>query len=168
MHIIVDGYNVMHALSPDRDWPGRTFQDRRHAFVERMGAYVASRPHRVTVVFDGAKGGDALGGHERHGVVEVAYSCRGEEADDLIRRFLEGAAQPREVLLVSSDKSLAGWARSMGASTAGAHELVRKLMPRTSPATDAASEFERRVKGYRPERTSRTGRARSRCPLTLW
>ena len=35
---VVDGYNVMHALPGDRDWPGREFKDRRRGFLERLSA----------------------------------------------------------------------------------------------------------------------------------
>ncbi len=171
MHLIIDGYNVMHALPVEKEWPGKTSQDRRGSFLERLRAWVGSRPHRVTVVFDGAKGGDAMGGYERSGNLEIRYSRRGEEADEVIRRMVEEEANPREILLVSSDKGVSGHARSAGASIAGAHELVKRLAPdpKGGPGTRnaGAEAFERRVKGYEPQERRRA-RARSRSALQLW
>jgi hypothetical protein len=168
VHLIVDGYNVMHALPLGSEWPGRTFQDRRHHVLDRLSAYVAGRPHRVTVVFDGARGGDEMGGADRRGAIEVLYSPRGTEADELILRMLESAPRPEAILLVTSDKSLVGRARSAGASTARADELVRRLSP-PAPASvpDAATIFEERVKGFRPVHRRRSA-PRSSSPLHLW
>ncbi len=130
MELLVDGYNVMHALPLDQEWPGQAFKDRRAGFLRRLAYYAGGRPHRITVVFDGAKGGTAEGGADSIEGIRVYFSPRGVDADALMRRALEDAPRPKEVLLVSSDKALAGYARSLGASTARADELVRKLLPR--------------------------------------
>jgi len=168
VHLIVDGYNVMHALPVGREWPGRTFQDRRNCFLDRLGEYAAGRPHRLTVVFDGARGGDEMGGADWRGGVEVLYSARGTEADELILRLLESSPRPSAVLLVTSDKSLAGHARSLGASTARSDELVRRLAPSGRPEGLAgAALFESRVKGFRPEPPRHPARP-SKSALHLW
>jgi hypothetical protein len=168
VHLVVDGYNVMHALPVGREWPGRTFQDRRHYFLDRLGDYAAGRPHRVTVVFDGARGGDEMGGADWRGGVEVLYSARGSDADSLILRLLDATPRVSAVLLVTSDKSLAGHARSLGASTARADELVKRLNPRgPQPGPDGAALFERHVKGFAPE-VHRHASPRSKSPLHLW
>ena len=145
MHLIVDGYNVMHALPVGLDWPGASFRERREAFLDRLSAYAGGRSHRVTVVFDGAKGGDERGGAETWGVVRVIYTARGVEADHAIRDLVETSPDPRDVLLVTSDKSVSGHARSLGASVARSDELIGKVW-----STDA------------PERGGRGGGGRTR------
>jgi hypothetical protein len=167
MHLIIDGYNVMHALPVEKEWPGRNSRERRGHFLGALRRYVGSRPHMVTVVFDGTKGGDDMGGYEKTGNLEVRYSRRGEEADQVIRRMVEESANPREILLVSSDKGVSGHGRSAGASIAGAHELVRCLSPNPPRTASPAESFERNVKGYEPEEAGRP-RRRSRSPLQLW
>src|SRR6185436_1457344 len=140
MELVVDGYNVMHALPGDRDWPGREFKDRRRGFLERLSAYAAGRPHRIIVVFDGAKGGEAMGGAETVGGVGVRYSPRGVEADELIRRIVDAAPRPGDLLVVTSDRSVSSYARTRGASTARGDELARRLFPRpgTEPVPGAS------------------------------
>lgn len=74
MHLIIDGYNVMHALPMEKEWPGKVSKDRRAFFIGKVCAYLGVRNHRATLVFDGAKGGDDMGGHETQGRLEVVLS----------------------------------------------------------------------------------------------
>ena len=169
MHLIIDGYNIMHALPVREEWSGRSFQDRRASFLDSLKGYAVGRSHRITVVFDGAKGGDAQGGAETYAGIQVLYSARGVEADQVLRDIIERAASPEDVLLVTSDKSVSEYARSLGASVARADELIRKLRPSTSPVPHRAEHFEMRVKGYRPDPAARhAGRRRSKQRHQLW
>lgn len=165
MHLIVDGYNVMHALPVGLDWPGASFRERREGFLDRLSAYAAERSHRVTVVFDGAKGGDAEGGAETWGTMRVIYTARGIEADHTIREMVEASAAPADVLLVSSDKSLSGYARSLGASVARADELVGKVWPRSTLARGRFESPGRRSQGARGGSSGKRRRAGHRHGL---
>jgi predicted RNA-binding protein with PIN domain len=169
VHLIVDGYNVMHALPVGREWPGRTFQDRRSHFLDRLRAYAGGRSHRISVVFDGGRGGDAQGGVESAGGIEVTYSALGVEADHLIGRMIEMARVPGDILLVTSDKRVASHAHSRGASTARADELVACLLPFESATETAGDRLERMVKGVLPDRPAgRAAKPRARDRLHLW
>jgi len=168
MELVVDGYNVMHALPGDRDWPGREFKDRRRGFLERLAAYGAGRPHRITVVFDGAKGGESMGGAESVGAVGVRYSARGIEADEVIRRIVDAAPRPGDLLVVTSDKSVASYARTRGASTARGDELARRLFPRLDAEPPAGGSGEHRLKGVLPPTPRGRPSGRKGSPLGLW
>ena len=129
MHVVIDGYNVMHSLPTGLEWPGVSFKDRREAFLDRLNAYSVERSHRITVVFDGARGGDPEGGSETYGIIRVVYSPRGVEADAIIREIVESDPRPGDLLVVSSDKGVSGYSRSLGASVARADEMVGKVWP---------------------------------------
>ena len=130
MHVVVDGYNVMHALPVEEEWPGKTFQDRRQSFLAALAAYAAGRSHRITVVFDGTKGGDAFGGAETVRGMDVRYSPRGVEGDRVVVDTVAASPRPAEALVVTSDRSLGDRVRSLGASVAPAHELIARLQGR--------------------------------------
>lgn len=165
MHLIIDGYNVMHALAVKREWPGKTFQDRRRGFLAKLNAYAAGRRDRITVVFDGTKGGDEMGGGETVGMIDARYSPRGVEADELIRNLVDAAPRPGELLVVTSDKPVASYARTRGAAVARSDELLHRLFSAAGAAPTAAADFERHVKGYEPPRPRGKG---GRGPRSLW
>ena len=166
MVLIVDGYNVMHALPASREWPGVQFKDRRRGFLEHLGEYAAGKPHRITVIFDGTKGGEEMGGADQVGSIAVRYSPRGVEADDLIRRMLDESTRPSDILLVTSDKSVSFYARTRGASTARADELIHRLFPRPAPEDEVAGEHPH--KGVLPARPAGRPRSAGKGPLALW
>jgi len=169
LHLLVDGYNVMHAHPGGWEWPGGTLAARRASFLGRLERYATGRGCAVTVVFDGAKGGDEYGGEEAHGGVRVVYSRRGIEADSVILDLIETSGRPSDFLLVTSDRSVAGRARSLGAAVARADELAGRLRPVSPTAPSTAAVFERRVKGYSPETPSlKRRRSRPTRHLDLW
>ncbi len=154
MHVLVDGYNVMYSLPVGEEWPGAALKDRRADFLRRLKAYVGERAHRVTVVFDGGKGGSEEGGADHAGAIRILFSPKGVEADDVLRDMVEREPRASDVLLVSSDKSVAGFASSLGASTARADELAGKLRPLEA--------------GTRRSGAGAGGRSRRRENLRLW
>jgi len=169
LHLLVDGYNVMHAHPGGWEWPGGNLAARRASFLGRLDRYAAGRGCAVTVVFDGAKGGDEYGGEETQGSVRVVYSRRGVEADHVILDLIETSGRPSDFLLVTSDRSVAGRARGLGAAVARADELAGRLRPVPSEAPVSAAVFERRVKGYSPELPAkRRRRSRPTRHLDLW
>jgi predicted RNA-binding protein with PIN domain len=159
----------MHAHPGGWEWPGSSLKTRRASFLERLASYAAGRRCAVTVVFDGAKGGDEWGGEEAHAGIRVVYSRRGVEADAVILDLIETSARPADVLLVSSDRSVADRARGLGAAVVRADELAGRLRPASVPRIAAADIFERRVKGYSPSRpVERRKRSRPTRHLDLW
>ncbi len=140
----------------------------------------------MTVVFDGLRAGGDFSTTRREGGVEVIYSRRGQTADEIIKRMVEEAPHPRDIMVASSDREIADFVKSQGASVTGARSLANRLeLQAISPdnqesfspeRTDRAAYYERYVKGYLGEEESSTkspkGQSRrsrrQRSSLRLW
>jgi predicted RNA-binding protein with PIN domain len=120
---IVDGMNVI-GTRPDGWW-----QDRRGAMVslvDMLDRWAAANGAQVTVVFERPPSSPI------HSVtIEVAYAPKAaaNSADDEIARLVSVDAQPHEICVVTSDRTLAGRIRSMGASVQPAHSFRNLLDP---------------------------------------
>jgi uncharacterized protein len=115
IHIIIDGYNLI------RQSPALSRLDRqdiasgREALVARLAAYRKLKPHRITVVFDGAQAPAFAAARDRVKGIQIVFSRAGEPADAVIVRM---AGQERErAIVVSSDAAVARAAESYGAAT---------------------------------------------------
>jgi hypothetical protein len=72
-------------------------------------------------------------------------------ADSVIRELVERAPRPAEIIVVSSDKALYSYCKTLGASVLRAHEwnaLERRLVGREGPATAEKPEREDDVQGW--------------------
>jgi nicotinic acid mononucleotide adenylyltransferase/predicted RNA-binding protein with PIN domain len=120
--LIVDGNNVF-GCRPDGWWRDREGATR--GLVSELQSLAARTGDRVTVVFDGR----ALAGLDEgdHGGVEVLYARRpGRDAgDDRIVEVVRSADDPEALVVVTSDRGLAGRVRELGARVEGARSISR-------------------------------------------
>ena len=100
----VDGYNVIKRDPALAQLQGRSLELARDALVRRLNADPSLRHNSITVVFDGAKGGQPYEHAEQKGRVRVLYSRLGESADEVIKRLVDAAAG--EVRVISNDREL--------------------------------------------------------------
>ncbi len=110
LHYLLDGYNILKQMAPLRDLP---LEDGRRGLLRWIGD---SRPqgsvnNQVTVVFDGHP--DYFGGMS-HGEIRVIFSD-GCSADDKIKRMVEEMPAKKNCVVVSDDKDIFLYARSLGA-----------------------------------------------------
>ncbi len=122
LHYIVDGYNAIRRL-PAFDAAASLTESR-----QRLCAYLEGRrPHgsvrnKVTVVFDGsARVGPAV---RAPWPFDVLYSV-GESADDVIRRLVREARQPKNCVVVTDDKGLASAVKKSGAAVAPVEDFFK-------------------------------------------
>ncbi|MGD8367597.1 MAG: NYN domain-containing protein [Desulfobacterales bacterium] len=114
LHIIVDGYNMIRQSSDLRRYDRFDLASGREELLRRLAEYRKVRPHRITVVFDGA--GVPLPTEERDRVrgIDVRFSRGGESADTVIRRM--AAREKERALVVSSDRGVSDFAAARGAA----------------------------------------------------
>jgi len=113
-----------------------------------VAAFCREKGARAVLVFDGAPFRAELGPQELGGV-SLRFPEPGEDADAVIRAHVEDAARPAELTVVTSDKALYSYARTLGAAVLRAHEWNRiATMPTRAPHRRA------RIAGSRSEKPS--------------
>jgi predicted RNA-binding protein with PIN domain len=129
---LIDGNNLLGT------WGGPTADDdRRGEVVRRVAAFCRARGARATIVFDGHPLRPEMEMQDL-GPVSLRVPPKGTDADTVIRELLDRAPRTADLIVVTSDKALYSYAKTMGASVLRAHEwndLARRLgaaAPKTS------------------------------------
>ena len=127
MPYLVDGNNLAHALGLSH----QGLADRA-ACARLVGSFCSRNGSRSTIVFDGppSKGPALIGGNGR---VQLIFSGS-RTADETILRLISSSKAPRDLTVVTSDKSLGDKARHQGAALERAHEFARRLR-RSTPVS---------------------------------
>ena len=110
-HLLIDGYNLLFAAGKTPNQANRTY------LLNLLAAYKSRKHLDVTVVFD-RKSGDPSEGKQvlLHQNVRVVFSAPMQEADEIIRQFVEASDHPKDILVVSSDKAgITKYCRKIGA-----------------------------------------------------
>src|SRR5262249_31091784 len=120
--LIVDGNNVF-GSRPDGWWRDREGAARN--LVSELQALAARTGDHITVVFDGRPQVTLTEGE--HDGVEVLYARRpGRDAgDDRIVEAVRSDADPKGLVVVTSDRALARLVRALGARVEGARSVSR-------------------------------------------
>jgi len=115
----------------------------RRKILDCVRIYAGSTRDRAMVVFDGT-GGEAA----PHDAGRVRFCFSGEErdADGEILRRIRRCTGPREVRLVTDDRSLAVAARRLGAKTVSLKKFLRETQrlrgkAREAPAPEPAGKY---------------------------
>lgn len=107
MVLLIDGYNVLHAVGRGSDPTGRE----RDRFIGLVARYAQIRGHQAIVIFDG--GQSAYPRKLAQVGVQVIESGYKQSADDLLCQKLPDYP-PETVLVVSSDRAITDFAESHG------------------------------------------------------
>lgn len=133
MRILIDGYNLMHAvvltaghrLGPDG------LRKRRRRFLndlaERLGPDEASQ---TTIVFDASQAPAGLSHEGLHKGMTVLFAAQGEEADERIEHLIAHHPAPKGLTVVSSDHRIRLAAKRRRASVKTADEFWSELEDR--------------------------------------
>jgi predicted RNA-binding protein with PIN domain len=142
---LIDGNNLLGS------WGGpRGQDDRRDEVVRRLAAFCRARNVRATVVFDGHPLRSDMAA-QNLGPLTLRVPPPGQDADTVIRGLVERAARPAEIVVVTSDKALFSYVKTLGASVLRAHEwnaLERQLAARAHREGDDKPEREDDVEGW--------------------
>ena len=139
MHLIIDGYNLLHVgRSP------KTLADLerdRERLVDLLSAYRRQRPCEVTAVFDGWQGGWVTEQRERNKGIDLIFSRRGEKADEVIKRMVAGKGSG--VIVVTSDREVSRFAERMAVPVIPSDQFLARIeQTAVRPEKEEGSEEE--------------------------
>lgn len=148
-HLLIDGYNAIHALEAFRPYLPRSLDLACSRLVEQVRVIHDVEALRTTVVFDGR--GRQLEIERPGGVMtfSVIYSPADVSADGIIEQIVRRSECPPEVTVVSRDNLVAESTRAAGAVCIPPDELLH-WMGRCA-ARQAASLQKRRLRAKAEE-----------------
>ena len=125
--IVIDGYNLIHAMPELARLVGSDLERARDGLVSKLAVFRSGRGVRVTVVFDGR--GTGAPQTRPPGGIEVVFSRAPQNADTKIKTMLALEKSPKSWTVVTSDNSIVRFARDYGAKTIPSAEFAAKLGP---------------------------------------
>jgi predicted RNA-binding protein with PIN domain len=133
MPYLIDGNNLLGS------WGGpRSDDDRRGEVVRRVAAFCRAKSVKATLVFDGHPLRTDMASQEL-GLLSLRVPPPGGDADTVIRELVERAPRPAELIVVTSDKALYSYVKTLGAAVLRAHEWNSQERHALSRARDATS-----------------------------
>jgi len=124
-HLLVDGYNVLHAWPEMRAAIRRSTDLARGDLVYKLLSYSDALGVHVTVVFDG--NGPSEGEQYEYllngSLVEVIFSTKKKTADQVIERIIYRAENKINITVATSDRGIRDFAMNEGVRTIGSMAL---------------------------------------------
>ena len=111
LHYLLDGYNIIHKI-PGLDSKKLESQRENLIYLIQARSPQGSRKNAVTIVFDGQPG---FGGFDIAAKYPRVIFTSGETADDRIKKIVEQAKNKKNIVVVSDDKEIQFYVRSLGA-----------------------------------------------------
>ena len=141
MTVILDGYNVIHAVPELARHMDRSLQAAREILVRLCQDYRAKRGDigRLYVVFDGRAEHAFSSPASYAGGVEVLFTQQPEEADARILRVIEAERGRGRCVVVSNDNEVCNNARAFGARIISAQEFYKQAQPAAAPDSRTAA-----------------------------
>jgi len=136
--LVLDGYNVIHAVPELARHLDQSLEDAREALVRFCQAYRSRRGDvaQLVVVFDGDEQ-YARGPEAERGGVTVLFTRRQEEADERILQLVRADGGRSRFVIVSNDTYVFNNARAHGARVIPVSEFyaqLRRANPLRHPA----------------------------------
>lgn len=125
MHLIIDGYNLLHVNRSLSQLNGIQLQWERDRLIHQLSTYQKIKPCDITVVFDGWQGGWSTEKQERKRGVDLIFSKLGEKADEVIKRLVREKGSG--VIVITSDREVSRFAERMSVSAISSEQFLEKL-----------------------------------------
>ena len=163
MHLIIDGYNLLHVnrslirLNPVQ------LQWERERLINQLSAYQELKPCGITVVFDGWQGGWATERSETRKGIKVVYSKLGEKADEVIKRMIKEKGSG--AIVITSDREIGRFAERMAVSVIPSDQFRERMETSAEKFEENIEEEEEGGKQKGPSRRLSKKEKRVRAAL---
>jgi predicted RNA-binding protein with PIN domain len=125
MHLIIDGYNLLHMTRSLTQLNSIELQWERDRMINQLSTYRQLKPYEITIVFDGWQGGWKTEKKERKKGIELIFSKLGEKADEVIKRLVREKGS--EAIVVTSDREVSTYAERMAAAVIPSDQFKEKM-----------------------------------------
>ncbi len=125
MHLIIDGYNLLHVTRSLIQLSSIELQRERDQLIRQLSAYRQIKRCEITVVFDGWQGGWNSERKEWKDGIELIFSKLGEKADEVIKRLVKEKGS--EGIVITSDREIANYAEKMSVAVIPSEQFREKL-----------------------------------------
>ncbi len=132
IYYYIDGYNFIFSLIESNE----TIQTLRQRVIHLLQKKFAQLKLSGTVVFDGSHKRGEESGLSYPSPLIVAYSPKGQSADEYIIEKIESAANPKTMTVVTNDRGLIRHVRSMGAKVQSNSEFIHSLLSRSKKRSE--------------------------------
>jgi predicted RNA-binding protein with PIN domain len=125
MHLIIDGYNLLHAGHSLVQLNPIELQWKRDRLIDQLSAYKKLKQCEITIVFDGWQGGWSTEKKETRKGVEIIFSKVGEKADEVIKRLARERGSG--VTVITSDRDVSKYAERMAVAVIPSDQFSEKM-----------------------------------------
>ena len=153
MHLIIDGYNLLHVSRSLIHLNAIQLQWERDRLIDQLSTYQKLKPCGITVVFDGWQGGWNTEKRERKKGVDLIYSKLGEKADEVIKRLVKGEGSG--AVVITSDREVTRFAERMAIPVIPSEQFQEKLEVSTDQLEEIFEEGEEEEKAFKKKGLSR-------------
>lgn len=153
MHLIIDGYNLLHVGRSPIGITSTDLQRKRDQLIHELSRYRQMKPCEITIVFDGWQGGWGSEKRERVKGIELIFSKLGEKADEVVKRLVrEKGSGP---VVITSDRDVSTYVERFGIPVIPSDQF-RERMEQAAAVSQKRGEIDeeegRRLKKKGPSR----------------
>ena len=137
LHYVIDGYNL---IKQTPRLTKKRLKDSRVGLVRfiKEKRPQGSKKNLVTIVFDGAPDMPVRSSGTD---IKVIFT-KNESADDWIKRSVENTKNPKQIVVVSNDKQIRFYVRSLGAKILSVEEFIAEKQKFGLPDEPSQSKIE--------------------------
>lgn len=126
-HLLVDGFNVLHAHAPWRALLKKDVGAARDALVEAVRVLHDLEGVRLTVVFDGQGETMTVEQPGSEPTLAVVFAPTGVSADAIVEQLVVASRNPDGVIVASGDRAIGQTAEASGATVWSVKQLLERV-----------------------------------------